>query len=182
MGFGLPAAIGAVLARPGRLAVALAGDGGFAMSMADLETAVRERARVIVLVFDNGRYGAIWRAQEARGAAAGVGTRLGGLDFAAVASACGAVGLSVTSDDELEPALRTAIEAGRPSLIHLLVDPRWTTVEAGLAPEEIVVEAPPSAEEPEVDLGPEAELRPENDAAAADLPVPILATDGQDDV
>ena len=132
MGFALPAAIGAVLARPGRLAVALAGDGGFAMTMADLETAVRERARLITLVFDNGRYGAIWRDQNRRGTGGGLGTRLGAVDFAAVADACGALGLTVRTDDEFEPALRQAMEAGRPALLHLTLDPRWTTVEAGL--------------------------------------------------
>ena len=127
MGYGLPAAIGATLARPGRLGVALAGDGGFAMTMAELETAVRERARVIVVVFDNGRYGTIWRAQEERPAGAGLGTRLGSIDFAAVAAACGALGLSVSTDDEFEPALHRAIESGRPALLHLTMDPAWTT-------------------------------------------------------
>jgi thiamine pyrophosphate-dependent acetolactate synthase large subunit-like protein len=127
MGFGLPAAIGATLARPGRLGVALAGDGGFAMTMAELETAVRERARVIVVVFDNGRYGTIWRAQEERPAGGGLGTRLGSIDFAAVAAACGALGLSVSSDAEFEPALQQAIESGRPALLHLALDPAWTT-------------------------------------------------------
>jgi len=126
MGYGLPAAIGATLARPGRLAVALAGDGGFAMTMAELETAVRERARVIVVVFDNGRYGTIWREQERRASGVGLGTRLGPIDFAAVAAACGAMGLSVTVDDEFEPALRQALESGRPALLHLALDPAWT--------------------------------------------------------
>jgi acetolactate synthase-1/2/3 large subunit len=126
MGYGLPAAIGATLARPGRLAVAMAGDGGFAMTMAELETAVRERAHVIVVVFDNGRYGAIWREQERRASGGGLGTRLGPIDFVAVATACGVIGLSVTTDDEFEPALRQALESGRPALLHLALDPAWT--------------------------------------------------------
>ncbi|MGD0247795.1 MAG: thiamine pyrophosphate-dependent enzyme, partial [Candidatus Limnocylindrales bacterium] len=134
MGYGLPAAIGASLARPGRLVVALAGDGGFAMTMADLETAVRERAHVVAIVFDNGRYGTIWRHQEERGTSAGLGTRLGALDFAAVAEACGAVGISVRSDEEFEPALRQALEAGCPALLHLALDPRWTTPGASAVP------------------------------------------------
>jgi acetolactate synthase I/II/III large subunit len=168
MGYALPAAIGAVLARPGRLGVALAGDGGFAMTMADLETAVRERARLIVVVFDNSRYGAIWRAQDARGAAGGVGTRLGGLDFAAVAGACGALGLSVRTDDEFEPALLEAIEAGRPALLHLTVDPRWTTVEAGLAPEAAAGNAVVAEPEAPADVTPAApEFAAEADAGPA---------------
>ena len=133
MGYGLPAAIGATLARPGRLGVALAGDGGFAMTMADLETAVRERAHVVVLVFDNGRYGMISRRQRERGDDTGLGTRLGPVDFAAIAEACGALGISVRSDEEFEPALRQALEAGRPALLHLALDARWSTPDAGLA-------------------------------------------------
>lgn len=164
MGFALPAAIGAVLARPGRLAVALAGDGGFAMTMADLETAVRERARLITIVFDNGRYGAIWRDQNQRGMDGGLGTRLGAVDFAAVADACGALGLTVQTDDEFEPALRQAMEAGRPALLHLTLDPRWTTVEAGLADVAFEPEAAP-------ELAPAAELEVEPEAAPPTGPV-----------
>ena len=130
MGFGLPAAIAASLARPGRLGVAVAGDGGFAMTMAELETAVRERAHVVALVFDNGRYGAIWRHQELRGGEAGLATNLGPIDFAAVANAAGALGLTVSTDSEFEPALRQALEAGRPAVLHLALDPSWTTPEA----------------------------------------------------
>jgi acetolactate synthase-1/2/3 large subunit len=127
MGYGLPAAIGATLARPGRLGVALAGDGGFAMTMAELETAVRERAHVVAIVFDNGRYGTIWRhqTQARRSGRPRHQTRRG--DFAAIAEACGALGLAVNSDDEFEPALRRAMESGRPALLHLALDPRWTT-------------------------------------------------------
>jgi acetolactate synthase-1/2/3 large subunit len=148
MGFGLPAAIGAALARPGRLAVALAGDGGFGMTMAELETAVRERAHVVAIVFDNGRYGTIWRHQVKRGGAGGLATGLGAVDYAAIAQACGALGLTVRSDGEFEPALRQAMDAGRPALLHLELDPRWTT------PDEL-----PGAEPGEVAGAPEPEAR-----------------------
>jgi acetolactate synthase-1/2/3 large subunit len=130
MGFGLPAAIAASLARPGRLGVALAGDGGFAMTMAELETAVRERAHVVAIIFDNGRYGTIWRHQELRGGEAGLATNLGPIDFAAVANAAGALGLTVSTDADFEPALRQAMDAGRPAVLHLALDPSWTTPEA----------------------------------------------------
>ena len=66
MGFGLPAAIAASLHDPDRIAVAICGDGGFAMSMMELETAVREGAHPIVLVFDNERYGTIATEPGAR--------------------------------------------------------------------------------------------------------------------
>jgi TPP-dependent trihydroxycyclohexane-1,2-dione (THcHDO) dehydratase len=100
------------------------------MTMAELETAVRERAHVIAIVFDNGRYGTIWRHQEQRGGVAGLATKLGPIDFAAVANAAGALGLTVSTDAELEPALREALESGRPAVLHLTLDPTWTTPEA----------------------------------------------------
>jgi acetolactate synthase-1/2/3 large subunit len=170
MGYGLPAAIGASLARPGRLVVALAGDGGFAMTMADLETAVRERAHVVAIVFDNGRYGAMWRRQEERGSDAGPGTRLGAVDFAAVAEACGALGISVHSDEEFEAALRQALEASRPALLHLALDPRWTEPGVSpLAPRERRISSPePEAVSEATDVEPSlAEVGPDAMLSAA---------------
>jgi acetolactate synthase-1/2/3 large subunit len=183
MGYGLPAAIGATLARPGRLGVVLAGDGGFAMTMAEMETAVRERAHVVALVFDDGRYGTGRRQALERGGSAGsesgpgsesgteVGPELGSLDFAAVAEACGALGLSVRNDEEFEPALRQALEAGRPALIHLALDPRWTTVEVGLAAEL----EPGWVTEPDSEPEPDGPAEPEAGVAAE--PEPQLGAD-----
>jgi acetolactate synthase-1/2/3 large subunit len=128
MGYGLPAAIAAALVHRDRPAVALVGDGGLAMTMAELETAVRERARVIVVVFDNQRYGTIRMWQERRGTGQGVATELGPVDFAAIARACGARGVAVERDDELEPALRQALVAERPTLIHVTLDRSWVAV------------------------------------------------------
>ncbi len=129
MGYGLPAAIAAALARPGRPVVALAGDGGFAMTMAELETAVRERARVVAIVFDNERYGTIRAHQDQRANGQAVATDLGSIDFAAVARACGALGLRVESDDAFEPALRAGLAAKGPAVLHLLLDRRWQSVD-----------------------------------------------------
>jgi acetolactate synthase-1/2/3 large subunit len=128
MGYGLPAAIAAALVHRDRAAVALVGDGGLAMTMAELETAVRERARVIVIVFDNQRYGTIRMWQDRRGTGQGVATELGPVDFAAIARACGARGVTVERDEELEPALRQALVAERPSLIHVALDRSWVSV------------------------------------------------------
>lgn len=124
MGYGLPAAIAASLAQPGRTVVALCGDGGFAMTMSELETAVREGAKFVALVFDNRRYGTIAMHQRNEGRAL-VATDLGPIDFAAVARACGALGSRVPRDAEFEPALREALAAGRPAVIQLEMDPRW---------------------------------------------------------
>ncbi|MFP5342418.1 MAG: thiamine pyrophosphate-binding protein [Candidatus Limnocylindria bacterium] len=129
MGYGLPAAITAALIHRDRPVVAVVGDGGFAMTIAELETAVRERARVIVLVFDNERYGTIRMWQERRGAGQGVATELGAIDFAAVATGFGARGIRVERDGEVEPALRQALAEDRPTVIQLRLDRAWVSVD-----------------------------------------------------
>jgi acetolactate synthase-1/2/3 large subunit len=128
MGYGLPAAVAASLIHADRPVVALCGDGGFAMTMAELETAVREGAKPIVLVFDNGQYGTIRMHQDHEGRGA-VATDLGPIDAAAIATASGALGLRVEHDADLGPALEQALAADQPVVIHLPVDPRWVSVD-----------------------------------------------------
>jgi acetolactate synthase-1/2/3 large subunit len=128
MGFALPAAIAASIEHPGRPVVALAGDGGFAMTMSELETAVRVQATVIVLVFDNQRYGTIRTYQDRRGTGAGESTDLGPIDFAAVATALGARGVRVDDDPAFEPALVAALASVGTTVIHLPIDRRWSSV------------------------------------------------------
>jgi acetolactate synthase I/II/III large subunit len=129
MGYGLPAAIAAALVHRDRPVVALVGDGGLAMSMAELETAVRVGARVVVVAFDNQRYGTIRMWQEQRGTGVGVATELGSVDFAAIARACGARGVRIERDAEFEPALRTALAADRPTVIQLTLDKAWLSID-----------------------------------------------------
>lgn len=129
MGYGLPAAIAAALVHRDRPVVALVGDGGLAMTMAELETAVREQARVIVLAFDNERYGTIRMWQERRRTGVGISTELGSVDFAAIARAMGARGVRVERDAEFEGALRRAMADDLPTLIHLQLDRRWVSVD-----------------------------------------------------
>jgi len=127
MGYGLPAAIAAALVHRDRAVVALAGDGGFAMTMAELETAVREKIRLVAIVFDNERYGTIRMHQDRRGAGQGIATDLGPIDFAAIARACGARGVRVDKDADFEPALRQALAVDRPTVIHLALDRAWVS-------------------------------------------------------
>jgi acetolactate synthase-1/2/3 large subunit len=124
MGYGLPAAIAASLAQPQRTVVALCGDGGFAMTMNELDTAARHGAHPIALVFDNERYGTIAMHQRNQDRAL-VATELGPIDFATAARALGAQGGRVTRDSEFEPALRDAMAARVPAVVHLEMDARW---------------------------------------------------------
>ena len=109
--------------------VALVGDGGMAMSMAELETAQREHARIIVLVFDNERFGTIRMWQEDRGTGEGVATELGPVDFAAIGRAMGARGVHVERDADVEPALRQALVEERSTVIQLALDRAWVSVD-----------------------------------------------------
>lgn len=129
MGYGLPAAITASLVHRDRAVVALVGDGGLGMTLAELETAVRAGTTVVVVVFDNERYGTIRMWQERRGSGIGVATELGPVDFAAVGRACGARGVRVDRDADFEVALRTALAADRPTVIQLALDRAWGSVD-----------------------------------------------------
>ncbi len=129
MGYGLPAAIAAALVHRDRPVVALTGDGGLAMSMAELETAVRENLRIVVLCFDNERYGTIRMHQDRRPDGSAIATDLGAIDFAAVARAVGARGIRVETDEAFEPALRQALAADRTTVIQLTLDRRWVSVD-----------------------------------------------------
>ena len=129
MGYGLPAAIAAALVHRDRPVVALVGDGGLAMTMAELETATRLGARVVVVAFDNERYGTIRMWQERRGTGVGVATELGSVDFAAIARACGARGARVERDGDFEPALRAALAADRTTVIQIALDKAWLSID-----------------------------------------------------
>ncbi len=126
MGYGLPAAIAASLAAPDRQVVALCGDGGLAMTMNELETAVRSGAAPVVIVFDNRRFGTI-AMHQVNAQLPTVATELGPIDFAAIARACGAEGVRVSDDQAFEPALRAAIKSRRTTVIHVDQDPLWIT-------------------------------------------------------
>ena len=129
MGYALPAAIAAGLVHRDRVVVAIAGDGGFAMTMAELETAVREKAKVIAIVFDNERYGTIRMHQDRRGGGAerAIATDLGPIDFAAIARACGARGIRVETDTAFEQAVRQALANDRPTVIQVALDRGWVS-------------------------------------------------------
>jgi acetolactate synthase-1/2/3 large subunit len=166
MGFAIPAAVAASLAGPGRPVVALAGDGGAAMTIAELETAIREGVHPVVLVFDNEQYGTIHDHQVRRGLAP-VGTDLGPVDWAKVAEGFGAIGVRVDRDDDFEAALRAALAATLPTVVHLVLDRRWASVDrvGDAVPADLrtAVEPEPAPErELEPDMAPEpAEAEPE---------------------
>jgi acetolactate synthase-1/2/3 large subunit len=119
MGFGLPAAVGAAIAAPGRHVVAVVGDGGLAVAPLELATAVREGIRLTVLVLADGRYGLIHREQLGRSGLA-FGTDLPALDLGALATAAGVA--HVRLGGAFEPSLGDALGAPGVTLVEARVD------------------------------------------------------------
>ena len=120
MGYALPAAIAAKLARPLAPALAFAGDGGFAMTMSELETAVRLKlAGLVVIVFNNNNFGTIRRHQNREFPGRVVATELGNIDFAAIAKAMGAEGFKVSKNEDFAKTFKAALNSDSPAVIEI---------------------------------------------------------------
>ena len=124
MGYGVPAAVAAALLEPHRQVINIAGDGDFLMTGQELATAIAHGAsKLVVIVVDNGTYGTIRMHQEREYPGRVSGSDLGNPDFAALARAYGwFAGERVSTTEGFEPALKAALGAGRPALIHLKLD------------------------------------------------------------
>ena len=124
MGYGVPAAVAAALLEPHRQVINIAGDGDFLMTGQELATAIAHGAsKLVVIVVDNGTYGTIRMHQEREYPGRVSGSDLGNPDFAALARAYGwFAGERVSTTGGFEPALKAALGAGRPALIHLKLD------------------------------------------------------------
>ena len=123
MGYGLPAALAARAVSRDAPVVAVAGDGDFMMAAPELATAVQHDLPVVAIVADNGMFGTIRMHQERSFPGRVEGTDLVNPDFAALARACGWHAVRVERDADVEGALREALAAGQPALVHLRCDP-----------------------------------------------------------
>jgi acetolactate synthase I/II/III large subunit len=126
MGFGGPAALGAKLARPDRVVVALVGDGGFGQNPAQLATAFEHDIGVVWVVMNNYAFGTIAGLEKAHyGTTYGTVFEKGGKpyspDYAAIARAYGVDGVQIGAAKEFKPALERAIKAGKPCLIDVVM-------------------------------------------------------------
>jgi acetolactate synthase-1/2/3 large subunit len=132
MGYGVPAGISAKALYPNRTVISLAGDGCFLMTGQELATAVQYRLNVIIIVVNNNMYGTIRMHQEREYPARVHGTSLVNPDFAAFATAFGAHGELVETTEQFAPALERAMNAGKPALIEVRIDPEAITPNATL--------------------------------------------------
>lgn len=121
MGIALPGAIAAKLAFPERKVVAVTGDAGFLMNVQEIETAVRMKAPLVVLIWNDGGYGLIkWKQISQFGRTSHVD--FDNPDFVRLAESFGAVGLRIGKTEELLPTLRKALESDSVTIIDCPVD------------------------------------------------------------
>jgi acetolactate synthase-1/2/3 large subunit len=121
MGAGLPSAMAAKLLNPHRRVMAVCGDGGFMMNSQELETAVRLKLDLVVLIVEDGAYGMI-RWKQAVDRFADFGMTFGNPDFELYAAAYGARGHKITAVAELLPTLETAFAMGGVHLVAVPID------------------------------------------------------------
>jgi len=121
MGFALPGALGVKLAQPESKVLAVVGDGAFLMNSQEIETAVREKIPLVVLIWEDGGYGLIeWKMDLELGEHHYVS--FGNPDVVKYAESFGAKGYRISSAEELLPTLRAALDDDGVSLIACPVD------------------------------------------------------------
>ena len=123
MGFGIPAAIGAAIARPGHPVVAMVGDGGAQMTSEELIVAAELRLPVVFVVFVNRALGLVRQMQREECGSRFFATDLASPDFAMLARAYGMKGVRVDDPARLRSAVENAVRAGKPALLEVEVDP-----------------------------------------------------------
>ncbi len=119
LGVGVPFAIAAALAEPGRQVIAISGDGAFGINAMEIDTAVRHGAKAVFIVSNNAAWNIERYDQEFNYGGRVVGTTLRHSDYAALARALGAHGERVERPEDLAPALRRAL-ANAPALIDVV--------------------------------------------------------------
>ncbi|MDR6985194.1 acetolactate synthase-1/2/3 large subunit [Rheinheimera pacifica] len=145
MGFGLPAAIGAKLARPQDTVITVSGDGSFMMNVQELATIKRFRLPVKIVIVDNQRLGMVKQWQQLFFNERYSETDLSdNPDFVALAAAFAIPGHCITRKDEVESALEAMFTWPGPYLLHVCIDDKdnvWPLVPPGAANEEMITEA-----------------------------------------
>ena len=121
LGYGFGTALGVKAACPDHAVLSIAGDGGFAYQAMELATAVRHRLAVVVVVFDDGKFGNVKRIQAAQFGNRLIACDLANPDFVRFAESFGVAAFRAHSAEELEAALRRAFDLGAPALVHVPV-------------------------------------------------------------
>jgi pyruvate dehydrogenase (quinone) len=123
MANGLPYSIGAAVAYPGRQVVCVVGDGGLTMLMGEIATLVKYKLQVCVIVIKNNVLGQIKWEQMILEGNPEFGVELEPIDFAMVATACGAKGYTIERPEDADRILREALAQKGPTVVQAVVDP-----------------------------------------------------------
>ena len=123
LGWGLPMAIGAQMAAPGRRVVCLCGDGGFGHSWAELETLRRLNLPITVMVLNNSILGYQKHAEDVIFGEHTDAVDFASVDHAAIARACGITGVRLERGEDAGAVLDAAFASGKPTLIDVVTDP-----------------------------------------------------------
>ncbi len=123
MGFGLPAALTSQIVYPDKQVVCIIGDGGFSMLMSDFLTAVKNDLPINIFIFNNKALGMIMQEQKMEGYPTWQ-TELQDFNYAAFATECGGVGITVETPDQLPDAVKKALESDKPVIVDINTDPK----------------------------------------------------------
>jgi acetolactate synthase-1/2/3 large subunit len=123
MGFSLPAAVAAALVRPNSRIVCFTGDGGIGMALAELETLVRLRLNVTVIVFNDSQLSLIAAKQLPSGHGGANAVNYAPMSFAGIAEACGMPAERCGTTSAFRAATTRSFEREGPTLLDVIVDP-----------------------------------------------------------
>lgn len=123
LGWGFPLAIGAKLARPERPVVCIEGDGGFAHCWSEVETAVRLKLGIVVVVLNNQILGYTKDDEDAKFGDHTEATELKPVDHSAIARACGAEGARIENPTDFLATVQVALGRSGPTVLDVIVDP-----------------------------------------------------------
>ncbi|MDK1289086.1 acetolactate synthase 2 catalytic subunit [Pseudoalteromonas umbrosa] len=144
MGFGLPAAIGAKIARPDNMVITVSGDGSIMMNIQELATIRRNNLAVKIVILDNQRLGMVRQWQELFFSARYSETNLSdNPDFVQLAAVFGIPGQTITHASEVDGAIEQLVNSEGPYILHACIDDKenvWPLVPPGAANDEMLTE------------------------------------------
>jgi len=124
LGTGVPFALSAQLARPDRRVVLVNGDGSFGLNAMEFETAVRHCIPVVCVINNDQAWGMVKHSQEiCYTCERTCGTEIGIVHYEKVVEALGGHGEFVEKDEDIVPAIKRALDSGKPACVNVLTDP-----------------------------------------------------------
>lgn len=128
LGTGIPFGIGAKLARPQRTVVVISGDGSFGLNAMEFDTAVRHNVPFVCVVLNDQAWGMIKHGQELQyGPERVIGSELGLVHYEKVVEALGGYGELVSREQDIAPAVKRAVDSGKPACVNVLTDTTVTS-------------------------------------------------------